>query len=290
MSVDAVVELRGVSKSYRGRVALRSCSVAIPRGRVVAVVGSNGAGKSTMLRIMSGLTPSSSGELTVLGQDGPPRGVDRLSRVGYLDQDRPLYRGFRVSEMLKAAARTNERWNGDLARRHLEQLGIGLEQRIRQLSGGQHAQVALTVCLATEPELLILDEPAAALDPAARQDLLQLLMQQVSDGGVTVVLSTHALDDVVAICDYLVVVAHGRVVVADDLEFILQSHRLLRAAAGDVWPAGAVVVEDRRGARDGRVLLRLELPVTEGGFALEEPTLDEIVLAYMRRSDTGVAP
>jgi ABC-2 type transport system ATP-binding protein len=287
MTSHAVVELHDVTKVYRRRTALRECTLMIPQGRVVALVGSNGAGKSTMLRIMAGLTAPSSGEVSVLGHTGPLDVASQLSRVGYLDQDRPLYRGFRVGEMLTAAARTNQHWNESLAKDYLAQLGIGLDQRVRHLSGGQNAQVALTLCLATEPELLILDEPAAALDPAARQDLLQLLMQQVSEGDVTVVLSTHALDDVVAICDYLVVVAHGRVVVADDLDFILQSHRLLRATMADEkWPDGAVVIEDRRGTRDGMVLLRLELPVTDEQWELEEPTLDEIVLAYMRRGAT----
>ncbi len=160
-------------------------------------------------------------------------------------QDRPLYRNFRVVEMLRAASHANERWNEELAREHLRALGIDLDQRIRDLSGGQHAQVALSICLACAPELLILDEPAAALDPAARHDLLQLLMQQVSGGEVTVVLSTHALEDVVAICDYLIVMAGGRVVVADDLEFILQSHRLVRAGFDERrWPDGAVVIQD----------------------------------------------
>ena len=289
MIADSVVSLSDVTKSYGRRVALRDCNIEIPRGRVVAVVGSNGAGKSTMLRIMAGLTSPSAGRVRVLGVDGPPSSAAQLARVGYLDQNRPLYRGFRVNEMLTASARTNSRWNEAVARRHLEQLGIGLRQRIRQLSGGQHAQVALALCLANEPELLLLDEPAAALDPAARQDLLHLLMQQVSGGGVTVVLSTHVLDDVVAICDHLVLVAHGKVVLADDLDFIVESHRLLRGPRGERnWPPGAVVVEDRRDGRDGFVLLRLELPVTEAGYDFEEPSLEEIVLGYMRATGDGV--
>ena len=293
MSAPAVetmsaVTMRAVTKSYRGRTALSECNLKVPVGRVVALVGSNGAGKSTMLRIMAGLTSPSSGDVTVLGQGSAPSSSAQLSRVGYLDQDRPLYRGFRVGEMLKAAAHTNEHWNQDLARRHLAQLGIGLKQRIRQLSGGQQAQVALALCLAGEPELLILDEPAAALDPAARHDLLNLLLQHVSGGDVTVVLSTHALDDVVSICDYLVVVAHGRVVLSDDLDYVMQSHRLLRATVDSShFPQGAVVVEDRRGTRDGVVLLRLELPVTQDLWTFEEPTLDEIVLAYMRLRAVG---
>lgn len=283
MSVSAVVTMRDVTKTYRGRTALSECNLEVPSGRVVALVGSNGAGKSTMLRIMAGLTSPTSGEVSVLDQGSAPVTSAQLSRVGYLDQDRPLYRGFRVGEMLKAAAHTNDHWNEDLARSHLTQLGIGLKQRIRQLSGGQQAQVALAMCLAGEPELLILDEPAAALDPAARHDLLNLLLQHVSGGDVTVVLSTHALDDVVSICDYLVVVAHGRVVLSDDLDYVMQSHRLLRATVvSRDWPEGAVLIEDRRGVRDGVVLLRLELPVTQDRWAFEEPTLDEIVLAYMR--------
>ena len=286
---NVAIRLTKVTKSYRRREALRDCDLAIPRGRVAAVVGSNGAGKSTMLRIMAGLTSPSSGEVTVLGEVGAALSAARLARVGYLDQDRPLYRNFEVGEMLRAAAHTNRYWREALPREQLSALGIGLDQRIKDLSGGQQAQVALSICLACEPELLILDEPASALDPAARHDLLQLLMQQVSGGDVTVVLSTHALDDVVAICDYLIVMAHGRVVLADDLEFILQSHRLVRAGIDErPWPEGAVIIQDQRGARDGVVLLRLELPVTPGECDFEKPTLDEVVLAYMRRGQVEV--
>jgi len=286
---NVAIRLTKVTKSYRRRDALRDCDLAIPRGRVAAVVGSNGAGKSTMLRIVAGLTSPSSGEVTVLGEAGAALSAERLARVGYLDQDRPLYRNFEVGEMLRAAAHTNRYWREALPREQLSALGIGLDQRIKDLSGGQQAQVALSICLACEPELLILDEPASALDPAARHDLLQLLMQQVSGGDVTVVLSTHALDDVVAICDYLIVMAHGRVVLADDLEFILQSHRLVRAGIDErPWPEGAVIIQDQRGARDGVVLLRLELPVTPGECDFEKPTLDEVVLAYMRRGQVEV--
>ena len=287
---EFVVELRGVAKTFGRRVALEGVDLSIPRGRVAAVVGSNGAGKSTLLRIVSGILRPDRGLVEVVGRRRPDADDELLTRVAYLDQDRPLYRSFRVAEMLRAAASCNPRWNEEVARGHLASLGIALDTRISQLSGGQHAQVALALCLAREPEVLVLDEPAAALDPAARADVLAMLMQRVADSATTVLLSTHALGDVVAICDYLVVVAHGRVVLADELDFVLHAHRVARVPREHAaWPEGVTVIEERRAERETVALVRLELPVDDEGFGVEPPTLDEIVLAYMRRLDTRVS-
>jgi len=280
----AVLEAVGLGRRYRRTWALSDCTLSIPQGRVVALVGPNGAGKSTLLRIAAGLTPPTTGSLSLFGTNALNPTPSLKSRVGFLDQERPLYSSFRVSEILHFGQSSNPSWNMTVAHEHLDRLNISLRSRVSKLSGGQQAQVALTVCLAKEPELLLLDEPAAALDPVAREDLLRLLMRQVADSGSSVVLSTHSLSDVAAICDYVVVLARSRVVLADDIEFVLESHRLISSLRGDaaVLPDGAISVDERNSARQTSALVRVELPLNEAGWKIEQPTLEEIVMAYLR--------
>jgi ABC-2 type transport system ATP-binding protein len=211
-----VLEAVVLGKRFRRTWGLQDCTLRIPKGRVAALVGPNGSGKSTLLRMAAGLSEPSAGTLRVLGQSPSPGTDDLRERVGYLDQDSQIYNSLRVAKRLRFGEMYNPTWSMNVAKNHLARLDIPLRGRVSNLSGGQQAQVALTLCLAKQPELLLLDEPAAALDPVAREDLLRLLMRQVADNESSVVLSTHALSDVAAICDYVVVLAHARGVLSDD--------------------------------------------------------------------------
>ena len=286
-----VIETCGLAKRFVRTWALRDCTLSIPSGRVAALVGPNGAGKSTLLRMAAGLWRPTQGTIEVLGQPAGRQDPDLLARVGYLDQERPIYQGLRVDELFRFAQGTNPTWDMDCAHEYVAQLGISLRERPSSLSGGQRAQVALALCLATHPELLILDEPAAALDPLAREELLRLLMREVAEHGTSVVLSTHSLGDVASICDYLVILSRSRVVLADDLEFIVQSHRLLRAstAVTPPLPDGATVIDTRAASREVTHLVRMTLPLTGEQWQVGEPTLDEIILAYLRSENTNDA-
>ena len=279
-----VIETNGLSKRFGRKWGLRDCSLSIPAGKVAALVGPNGAGKSTLLRMAAGLSRPTSGEINVLGEVPIDNGASFLSRVGYLDQERPLYRGFRVDEMFRFGEGTNPTWNMTTAHAYVDQLGISLRDRVNNLSGGQQAQVALTICLAKQPELLILDEPAAELDPVAREDLLRLLMREVAERGTSVVLSTHALGDVGSICDYLVIMSHSTIVLADDLEFVVESHRFLGAPSPNEreLPDGVTVIDTRTSSRDVTYLVRMSLPLSDETWEITEPTLDEIIMAYLR--------
>jgi ABC-2 type transport system ATP-binding protein len=279
-----VLETVGLAKRFGRKWGLRDCTLLIPPGKVAALVGPNGAGKSTLLRMAAGLWRPTTGTIKVLGEVPGHENAALLQRVGYLDQERPLYRGFRVDEMFRFGEGTNPTWDMDAAHSYVDQLGISLRDRVDKLSGGQRAQVALTMSLAKQPELLILDEPAAALDPVAREDLLRLLMRQVAERGTTVVLSTHALGDVGSICDYLVILSHSKVVLADDLEFVVESHRFVSTPSSNTsaLPDGVTVIDTRISSRDVTHLVRMTLPTIDETWQITEPTLDEIIMAYLR--------
>jgi len=281
----AALETVGLGKRYGTKWGLRDCSFRLPEGRVGALVGPNGAGKSTLLRMAAGITRPSAGEVRIFGCSPEHRRVEVLRQIGYLDQERPLYRSFRVGQMLSFGAATNPSWNEVAARRYLDELGISLEAKVGGLSIGQQAQVAMAMCLAKCPALLLLDEPVAALDPVARESLMHLLLGAVADGHTTVLLSSHAIADIVTVCDYLIVLSAAEVHVADDLDYVLASHRLLTGPAdhASVVPPGVQVISRRKSERQVELLVSVEEPVADPSWRVAEPTLEEVVLAYLRR-------
>lgn len=280
----------GVGKRYRRVWALRDCSLAIPAGRVVALVGPNGAGKTTLLRLVVGLLAPTQGSLRVLG--GPPGAT--LPRVAFMAQDRPYYDGFTVADMLRFGRHLNPRWDNDLAGKRLAALDIPLDRKIGKLSGGQQAQVALTVALGKRPDLLLLDEPLADLDPLARDDLLRSLMTAVAETGLTVVLSSHLLADLTETCDWLVVLNRGRVQVSGDLEELLGTHRVLTGPAelADGIASQLAVIEDSRTDRQATLLVRTPAVthVFDPRWTDRPVGLEELVLAYLRHPDAAALP
>jgi ABC-2 type transport system ATP-binding protein len=281
---ELVIETESLTKRFRRRTALNDCSLSVPRGRVAALVGPNGSGKTTLLRLLAGLSKPTEGRISVFAEEMSASNVELRARVGYLDQDRPLYSRWRVREILEFGRRINPAWDSGFAAQHLSDLNIDLESRIRNLSGGQRAQVALAVCFAKRPELVLLDEPAAALDPVARQDLLQNITELFADNEASVLMATHAIDDVAAICDYVIILSQSRIVLSEDLDYVLESHRLLSRGIDDGVPVprGATVLQERRTTREVTYLVRLAMPLERDGWRIERPTFNEIAIAYLR--------
>ncbi len=220
----------------------------------------------------------------MFGQSPQDQTIEVLRQIGYLDQERPLYSSFRVGEMLRFGRRLNPGWDDSVARAYLSELGIPTDAKVGKLSIGQQAQVALTMCLAKRPALLLLDEPVAALDPVAREGLMHVLLRSVVDDNTTVLLSSHALSDLATVCDYVIILSESRVHVADDLDYVLASHRLLVASSQEApeIPPGVVHISTTRSQRQTDVIVRVEQPVTDPAWRVLEPTLEEIVLAYLR--------
>jgi ABC-2 type transport system ATP-binding protein len=276
----------GLGKRYGRRWALRDCTFEVPVARVVGIVGANGAGKSTLLHLLVGLLRPTAGAVQVLG-DRPATGQPQLARVGFVAQDVPLYRTFTVAEHLTVGRRLNSVWDGQLARERLERLDIDPNQQVGRLSGGQRAQVALTLAVAKRPAILILDEPVASLDPLARRDFHRSLMESVAEQDLTVVLSSHLLADVERVCDHVVVLAKGGVRLAGDVDELLSCHRLLIGPREQLEPAAGrydVVQADHTG-RQSSLLLRATDLRHDPRWTSSEVGLEELVLAYMGAPD-----
>jgi ABC-2 type transport system ATP-binding protein len=236
--MTAVLEATGLGKRYGRRWALSECTLTVPQGRVVGLVGPNGAGKTTLLQLAVGLLSPTAGAVQVLG-GRPGDGPAQLGRVGFVAQDTPTYARLSIADHLRFGAWLNPRWDAQLAERRIEQLGLDPRQRAGTLSGGQRAQLALTLAIAKRPDLLILDEPVASLDPLARREFLQSLMEVADQQGVSVVLSSHLVADVERVCDYVVVLVDSRVRVAGTIADLMASYQ---GSAGGA--AEAVSLED----------------------------------------------
>ena len=211
-----ILETEGLAKTYRRRWALRDCTLAVPEGAIVGLVGPNGAGKSTLLQLVVGLLAPTAGALRVLG--GSPDAAMRSGRVGFVAQDAPTYAGLTVADHLNLGAGLNpRRWDAAAAQERVDRLGLPLRTRAGRLSGGQRAQLALTLALSKRPDLLVLDEPVASLDPLARRGFLDETVTAATTTGATAVLSTHLVADLAHACSHVVVIAGGRIQLADSI-------------------------------------------------------------------------
>jgi ABC-2 type transport system ATP-binding protein len=284
--MTAAIETASLGRRYGRRWALTDCTLSIPTGRVVGLVGPNGAGKTTLLHLAVGLLAPSAGAIKVLGES-PGSGSAQLARIGFLAQDSPTYARLTVGQHLQMGEWLNPGWDAAFATDRVKDLRLDLGQRSGTLSGGQRAQLALTLAVAKRPELLVLDEPVAALDPLARREFLQTLMGVVAGHGVSVVLSSHLIADLERVCDYLVVLVEGRVVVAGEVDELLACHHRLTGHRRDRPPAGQSVIEQSHVDRQTTLVVRSETPVLDPAWTVTPVTLDDLVLAYMRQARDG---
>src|ERR1700757_4308365 len=230
-----VIETNGLGKRYGSTWALRECTLAVPAGHVAALVGPNGAGKSTLLNMAVGLTAPTAGRVPVLG--GRPAGSPAaLDGIAFVAQDTPLYKNLSAADMLHLTRNLNRRFDQPYAETRLAELGIPLKRNAGKLSGGQRAQLALTLALARRLRLLVLDEPVAMLDPVARHDFMATVLTATADDGVSVLLSSHVLAELERVADYLILLSRGRVQGAGEVHDLLAGHRMLTGPAPEARP------------------------------------------------------
>ncbi|MCX5372874.1 ABC transporter ATP-binding protein [Streptomyces sp. NBC_00015] len=294
---DTAMAATALGKRFgrRGGWALRDCTFRLPAGRVCAVVGPNGAGKSTLLALAAGLLAPTEGGVTVLGTDP----ASARARVGYVAQDKPLYPQLSVAETLRVGADLNPgRWDAETAERIVSAGDLDPRKKIRALSGGQRTRVALALALGKRPELLLLDEPMADLDPLARHELMGTLMARAAQYGTTIVMSSHVVAELEDSCDHLLLVGGGRVRLAGEIDDLLAAHTRVSTATESARPTPAggspdstpgglpelaphTVVESRVTGRQLTALVRPAGPLPDD-WRTSTPSLEELVLAYLR--------
>jgi ABC-2 type transport system ATP-binding protein len=279
-----IIETSGLGRRYGGRWALQDCSVTLPPGHLVALVGPNGAGKTTLLNLVVGLTPPSVGTVSVLG--GKPAGsLAALDEIAFVAQAMPLYRQLSVADMLHLTRNLNRQFDGSFARKRLADLGIPEKQKVGKLSGGQHAQLALTLALARRPRLLVLDEPTASLDPLARHDFMSGVMTAMAEEGVSVVLSSHMLAELERVADYLVLISHGRVRLDGTVEELVTRHQLITGPAdAPAIPDWEVVESSTTGVQTHRLVRLPDAHVLPPEWQSRPVGVEELTLAYLRES------
>jgi ABC-2 type transport system ATP-binding protein len=287
-TADTILSARGLGKRYRRRWALTDCTLDIPAGHVTGLVGPNGAGKTTLLNLAAGLLAPTTGTIEVCG-GRPAAGPDQLAKVGYVAQDTPTYPGLSVRDHLELGARLNPCWDAALARNRIDRLGLDPSQKAGRLSGGQRAQLALTLGLAKRPELLLLDEPVASLDPLARREFLQGLMEAVAEHGFSVVLSSHLVADLERVCDHLLVLVDSRVRVTGQVDELLATHHRLTGPRRDPasLPAGQRVVSASSTDVQSTLVVRTDGPILDPAWAVGALSLEDVVLAYLSPAEVG---
>lgn len=280
--MTAAIETEGLGKRFGRKWALSECGLSIPAEKVVGLVGPNGAGKSTLLHLAVGLLRPDAGSIAVLGAR-PGASASQLARVGFVAQETPTYAGFSIADHLRFGAWMNPSWDADFAEQRIERLGLDPRQKAGKLSGGQRAQLALTLAVAKRPDLLILDEPVASLDPLARREFLQGLMEIVADHQTSVVLSSHLVADLERVCDYLVVLIDSRVQVAGGIDDLLANHHRLVGPRREIsaLPADQHVIEASHTDRQSTLIVRTDRPILDPTWTVEGLSLEDLVLAYL---------
>jgi ABC-2 type transport system ATP-binding protein len=283
-----VLETTHLSKRYGRQWALQDCTLALPAGRVAALVGPNGAGKTTLLHLSVGLLEPTAGSVQVFGCSPLKQTTQTLPRLGFVAQDHPLYKDFTVADLLTLGRKLNPRWDDTLAKARMQKLGIPLKRLAGKLSGGQQAQVALVLALAKRPDLLLLDEPLASLDPLARREFLRTLMDAEAESGLTVLLSSHIIGDLERVCDYLIILSASYVQLAGDIQEIGRTHKRLVGPRQKVDSIASVhtVIETSQTERQTTLLVRTNGPLFDPSWEVQEVSLEDIVLAYLSHQAT----
>jgi len=231
-----VIETHGITKRYGKLLAVDGVDLSVAPGSVFALMGRNGAGKTTLIRMLLGLTPITKGSANVLGMNPARRAVPIRRKVGYVPEEHHMYPWMRVGEVAWFTSAFYPTWDAALCARLLDRFGLDPQKRIRELSRGMKAKVALTLALAHRPPLLVLDEPTTGLDAIVRKEFLESLVEVAAEEGRTVFISSHLLTDVERIAERVALLEEGRLRLVEDVETLKARIHELRITFRDAPP------------------------------------------------------
>ena len=289
MSDEPLIDISGLMKSFGTTQVLRGIDLTIAKGSVTGLLGKNGAGKSTLLKCLLGLLKVSSGDVRILGEDPWHLSAGAKAGIGYVAQEVSLYSWMRVRQIIDYTAAFYPRWNQELAHDLARRWELPLQDRVGPLSQGQQQKLALILALGHEPELLILDEPVASLDPSARREFLSTLLEMTRDQDRTVLFSTHITTDLERVADRVALLRDGRITCHDELDSLKDSIKRVRITAEHDLPASFGVANSLRTEVSGRhaMVAVSEVPPTlaseleaqwQANVSVEDLSLEEIFL------------
>ncbi len=226
---EFAIELDSVSKQYDSTLAVDDLSISIKQGSTFGLIGPNGAGKSTTIKLLMGLITPNAGTVRVLGRDVADESVEIRQRVGYVPELHFMDRWMRVEEVIGFCRSAFATWNDETCREMLDRFELPGEKKVKQLSKGMLVKLSLVLAISHEPEMLVLDEPMAGLDPYAREEFLDGVLRTICDKGQTVLLSTHSLDDIQRVADTVGFLYKGRLLVNSSIDELLARTKRLRA-------------------------------------------------------------
>ena len=232
------VEIKNFSKRYGNQLAVDGLSLSVPVGSTFGLIGANGAGKSTTLKALMGLVRFNDGFINVLGHDinkvYKNSDAYRLrQRIGYVPEVHHMYRWMKIREIIGYVRSFYKHWNEQLSRELLDFFNLDPEKKIKQLSKGMHAKLALLLAVCHEPDLLILDEPTSGLDPLVREEFLHGVLKTISQKETTVIFSSHSIHDVERMADVVGLLKHGKLIVNQSISNILEKTKRVRAVLDD---------------------------------------------------------
>jgi ABC-2 type transport system ATP-binding protein len=292
--MTAAIQFSQVSKRYGSQIALDGATFEVPSGKVFAMLGENGAGKTTAIRLMLGLAEAQAGEVRVLGRDSRREGLEIRRRVGYVPERPTLYDWMTAAEIGWFTAGFYPDGFEHHYRTLVEQFGVPLKRKLKQMSKGMRAKIALSLAMAHRPELLVLDEPTSGLDTMVRREFLESMVDIAAEGR-TVLLSSHQIGEVERVADIVAIIHTGRVLLVEPLDALKLDTRQLTVLTTEMQPSppelpGTLLYQRQRG-RQWELLVRgMEendvntLRDDEAVLSVESrmPSLEEIFVAYMR--------
>jgi ABC-2 type transport system ATP-binding protein len=230
---DLAIETFHLTKRFGRSCAVKGLNLRIPRGRAFGLLGPNGAGKSTTIRMLIGTLAPTLGQARVLGIDVRDNPTLVKQKVGYVPETHHIYRWMRVSEVIGFCQSCYTSWNDQLCRELLDRFGLDPQKKVKHLSKGMLVKLSLLLAVAHEPELLLLDEPLSGLDPIAREEFLDGVLQVICDRGQTVLISSHMLDDVRRLADSVAILYEGQILVQGNVDELLATTKRVAVTLRD---------------------------------------------------------
>ena len=255
LAKELAIETRDLVKRYGSIAAVDGLSLSVPRGAVYALVGRNGSGKTTTIRMLLDLARPDAGTVRVLGMDVHAERVKVLERVGYVS-DRPLLGGWTGEQLVRLNRGFYPRWSDELVARYVRVFDIPMKQRFRNLSRGNQTKMWLLLALAQQPEVLVLDEPTAGLDPVVTDQLLRVLVEDVAAEGRTVFMSSHHLSEIERIADWVGMIDKGKLLLEAPMEELRTRFRRIQVAGVSEMVAPGAAMRVRRSGASTEYVVR----------------------------------